>query len=100
METFALRYESKGATASDVPYRGTRLLRHPMYTKGTAFNAQERKDFGLEGLLPNAVSTMEQPEHRISATIAQAWDPLEEHIGEAAVDEGNERLFVGLLVGH
>ena len=46
METLALRYESKGAAASEVPYRGTRLLRHPMYTKGTAFNAQKQKTSG------------------------------------------------------
>ena len=78
METFALRYESKGTTASEVPYRGTRLLRHPMYTKGTAFNAQERKDFGLEGLLPNAVSTMEQQEHRVYANISRKTGPARE----------------------
>ena len=100
METFALRYESKGTTASEVPYRGTRLLRHPMYTKGTAFNAQERKDFGLEGLLPNAVSTMEQQEHRIYANISRKQDPLEKYIGLAALQDRNEHLFFRLLVDH
>lgn len=100
METFALRYESKGTTASEVPYRGTRLLRHPMYTKGTAFNAQERKDFGLEGLLPNAVSTMEQQERRIYANISRKPDPLEKFIGLAALQDRNEHLFYRLLVDH
>ena len=100
METFALRYESKGTAASEVPYRGTRLLRHPMYTKGTAFNAQERKDFGLEGLLPNAVSTMEQQEHRIYANISRKSDPLEKYIGLAALQDRNEHLFFRLLVDH
>ena len=100
METFALRYESKGTTASEVPYRGTRLLRHPMYTKGTAFNAQERKDFGLEGLLPNAVSTMEQQEHRVYANISRKTDPLEKYIGLAALQDRNEHLFYRLLVNH
>ena len=100
METFALRYESKGAAASEVPYRGTRLLRHPMYTKGTAFNAQERKDFGLEGLLPNAVSTIEQQEHRIYANISRKQDPLEKYIGLAALQDRNEHLFFRLLVDH
>ena len=100
METFALRYESKGTTASEVPYRGTRLLRHPLYTKGTAFNAQERKDFGLEGLLPNAVSTMEQQEHRVYANISRKADPLEKYIGLAALQDRNEHLFYRLLVDH
>jgi malic enzyme len=100
METFALRYESKGATASEVPYRGTPLLRHPMYTKGTAFNPQERKDFGLEGLLPNAVSTMEQQEQRIYSNISRKTDPLEKYIGLAALQDRNEHLFFRLLVDH
>ncbi|MGE5715067.1 MAG: NAD-dependent malic enzyme [Acidobacteriota bacterium] len=100
METFTLKYESKGATASEVSYRGTRLLRHPMYTKGTAFNAQERKDFGLEGLLPNAVSSMEQQERRIYANISRKQDPLEKYIGLAALQDRNEHLFFRLLVDH
>jgi malic enzyme len=100
METFALRYESKGATASEVPYRGTRLLRHPMYTKGTAFNAQERKDFGLEGLLPTAVSTIKQQEGRIYANISRKSEPLEKYIGLAALQDRNEHLFYRLLIDH
>jgi malic enzyme len=100
METFALRYESKGKTVSEVPYRGTRLLRHPMYTKGTAFNPQERKDFGLEGLLPNAVSTMEQQENRVYANISRKTDPLEKYIGLAALQDRNEHLFYRLLIDH
>ncbi|MCM3875382.1 MAG: NAD-dependent malic enzyme, partial [Thermoanaerobaculia bacterium] len=83
-----------------MPYRGTRLLRHPMYTKGTAFNPQERKDFGLEGLLPNAVSTMEQQEHRVYANISRKPDPLEKYIGLAALQDRNEHLFYRLLVDH
>ena len=71
-----------------------------MYTKGTAFNAQERKDFGLEGLLPNAVSTMEQQEHRVYANISRKQDPLEKYIGLAALQDRNEHLFYRLLVDH
>jgi malate dehydrogenase (oxaloacetate-decarboxylating) len=100
VETFALRYESKGAAVSEVPYRGTRLLRHPMYAKGTSFNAQERKDFGLEGLLPNAVSTMEQQERRVYANISRKTDALEKYIGLAALQDRNEHLFYRLLIDH
>ena len=55
MESFALRYDSKGTTASEVPYRGTRLLRHPMYTKGTAFIARNGRPSGSKGSCPHAV---------------------------------------------
>jgi malic enzyme len=71
-----------------------------MYTKGTAFNPQERKDFGLEGLLPNAVSTMDQQEHRVYANISRKQDPLEKFIGLAALQDRNEHLFYRLLVDH
>src|SRR5450755_4831165 len=100
METYALRFESKGKTTSEVPFRGTRLLRHPMYTKGSAFNPRERKDFGLEGLLPNAVSTMEQQERRVYDNISRKPDPLEKFIGLAALQDRNEHLFYRLLVDH
>ncbi|MGZ5428542.1 MAG: NAD-dependent malic enzyme, partial [Thermoanaerobaculia bacterium] len=71
-----------------------------MYTKGTAFNPQERKDFGLEGLLPNAVSTIEQQERRIYANISRKQDPLEKYIGLAALQDRNEHLFYRLMVDH
>src|SRR5512141_205308 len=100
METFALRYESKGTTASEVPYRGTQLLRHPMYTKSSAFNREERKTFGLEGLLPGAVSTLEQQGRRVYANISRKQDPLEKYIGLAALQDRNEHLFFRLLVDH
>jgi malate dehydrogenase (oxaloacetate-decarboxylating) len=100
METFALRFESKGKQISEVPFRGTRLLRHPMYTKGSAFNPQERKDFGLEGLLPVAVSTMEQQERRVYDNISRKADPLEKFIGLAALQDRNEHLFYRLLIDH
>ncbi|HEV8676315.1 MAG TPA: NAD-dependent malic enzyme, partial [Methylomirabilota bacterium] len=82
------------------PYRGTRLLRHPMYTKGTAFTPDERFAFGLEGLLPEAVSTLEQQERRAYANIARKEDPLEKYIGLAALQDRNEHVFYRLLVDH
>lgn len=100
METFTMGRDSLGNPRLEVPYRGTRLLRHPMYTKGTAFNREERKAFGLEGLLPTAVSTMEQQERRVYANIARKTDPLEKYIGLAALQDRNEHLFYRVLVDH
>src|SRR6202162_5185692 len=100
METFKVSRDSEGNPRLDVPYRGTRLLRHPMYTKSTAFNPEERKAFGLEGLLPGAVSTMEQQERRVYANISRKSDPLEKYIGLAALQDRNEHLFYRLLIDH
>ena len=100
METFKVRRDSQGNHRLEVPYRGTQLLRHPMYTKGTAFTQEERKAFGLEGLLPSAVSTMEQQEQRVYANIMRKPDPLEKYIGLAALQDRNEHLFYRVLVDH
>jgi malic enzyme len=83
-----------------VPDRGARLLRQPMYTKGTAFTAEERVALGLEGLLPHAVSTLDQQQRRVYANIARKQDALEKYIGLAALQDRNEVLFYRLVVDH
>jgi len=83
-----------------VPCRGAALLRHPLYSKGTAFSPEERRAFGLEGLLPQAVSTLEQQGRRAYANIARKADPLEKYIGLAALQDRNEHLFYRVLVDH
>ena len=100
MEVFSLRHDPKGTTRLEVPYRGTRLLRHPLYTKGTAFTEEEREAFGLEGLLPHAVSTIEQQGRRVYANISRKSDELEKYIGLAALQDRNEHLFYRVLVDH
>jgi malic enzyme len=100
MERFNLHRGPDGRAALEVPYRGTRLLRHPMYTKGTAFAEEERIAFGLEGLLPHTVSTIELQRKRVYANIARKQEPLEKYIGLAALQDRNEVLFYRLLVDH
>lgn len=80
--------------------RGAQLLGDPLYNKSTAFTRDERAALGLEGLLPAAVSTMEQQARRAFANIARKPDPLERHIGLAALHDRNERLFYRVLGDH
>jgi malate dehydrogenase (oxaloacetate-decarboxylating) len=100
MERYGLTQDGNGIPRLAVPYRGTRLLQHPMYSKGTAFTQEERDAFGLEGLLPHAVSSLEQQETRMYASIARKTDDLEKFIGLAALQDRNEVLFYRLLVEH
>ena len=44
MEKYSVRHDPKGAARLEVPFRGTRLARHPLYTKGTAFTEEERAE--------------------------------------------------------
>ncbi len=100
METFVTKRDSQGNLRLEVPYRGSRLLRQPMYTKSSAFSKEERQAFGLEGLLPSAVSTMEQQERRVYANITRKSDPLEKFVGLIALQDRNEHLFYRLVIDH
>jgi malic enzyme len=100
MERYGLIVDKDGSAQVRVPYRGARLLRHPMYTKGTAFSREERVMLGLEGLLPHTVCTQDQQFRRVYANISRKQDPLEKYIGLAALQDRNEYLFYRLLMGH
>ena len=45
--------------------RGEALLNDPARNKGTAFTAEERRKFGLEGLLPHAVESLDRQVERV-----------------------------------
>jgi malic enzyme len=100
MEPYRLKHDREGQPRLEVPYRGQRLLRHPVFSKGTAFTREERAALGLEGLLPDAVSTLEQQEHRVYRNIMRKQDPLERYVGLAALQDRNEVLFYRVLVNH
>ncbi len=84
----------------DSSVRGAQLLGNPLRNKSTAFTPAERAALGLEGLLPAAVSTMEQQARRAFAHITRKSDALERHIGLAALHDRNERLFYRVLGDH
>src|SRR6266496_1363500 len=96
MERYLIRKEY-GRHHLGVPLRGARLLTHPLFNKGTAFTRSERAAFALEGLLPDAVSTIEQQARRAYANIVRKEEPLERYIGLAALQARNEHLFLRLL---
>ena len=50
---------STSANRSDIP-RGMDLLNRQGLNKGTAFTEEERTEFGLQGLLPPHVETLDE----------------------------------------
>ena len=88
------------AYGRDVPHRGSHLLSEPMYNKGSAFTPTERRAFGLEGLLPAGVNTIEQQAARVLENLARKADPLETYIGLASLQDRNEHLFYRVLCDH
>jgi malic enzyme len=100
MESLRRRTGPDGKDRVLVPYRGTALLNHPLYNKSTAFTREERAAFGLEGLLPDVVSSMEQQARRAYGNIVAKPSPLERYIGLAALHDRNEHLFFRVLQEH
>jgi malic enzyme len=100
MEPYRLSTDPQGRVVVEAPDRGMRLLRNPMFNKGTAFTREERAALGLEGLLPDAVSTIEQQERRVYRNIMRKEDPLERYIALVALQDRDEVLFYRLLVDH
>ncbi len=47
-----------------IPYAGPALLESPLLNKGGAFSKNERSVFNLEGLLPDAIETIEEQAER------------------------------------
>jgi malate dehydrogenase (oxaloacetate-decarboxylating) len=93
MEPYRPTQQPNAGLRVGVPYRGSQLLAQPMYNKGSAFTRAERAAFGLEGLLPWAVNTMEQRARRVYENITRKADALERHIGLVALHDRNEHLF-------
>ncbi len=83
-----------------VDMRGEPLLRDPFTNKGTAFTAAERAELGLDGLVPPAVSTMDQQLARVYENYRVKQTPLERYIHLASLQDRNETLFFRLVHDH
>src|ERR1700758_3926812 len=77
---------------------GYNLLHNPRLNKGTAFTEAERRAYGLEGLLPPAVSTIDLQIARRRAEIANLGDDLLKYLVLSDLQARNERLFYAVLM--
>lgn len=100
MEAYRRKRGADGRERAEVRLRGPQLLNHPMYNRSTSFTREERRELGLEGLLPDVVSTMEQQARRAYGNIVRKTEPLERYIGLAALQDRNEHLFYKVLGDH
>jgi malic enzyme len=76
------------------------LLRDPFTNKSTAFTAAEREELGLDGLVPPAISTMDQQLARVYENYRVKQTPLERYIHLASLQDRNETLFFRLVHEH
>jgi len=77
---------------------GYALLHNPRLNKGTAFTETERRAYGLEGLLPPAVTTIELQLARRHAEIANLENDLQKYLVLSDLQARNETLFYAVLM--
>jgi malic enzyme len=83
-----------------ISLRSSALLGARLLTKDLAFPPDERAAFGLVGLLPDRVLTIEEQVELELEHIRRKDDPLEQYIGLAALQDRNATLFYRLLAEH
>ena len=79
---------------------GARLLSAPAWNKGTAFTEEERSRFGLHGLLPPYVESLDEQVVRAYAAYLAYEKPINRHIYLRQLQDNNEVLFYRLLLDH
>lgn len=88
------------ADKKSIKLRGQNLLRNPLLNKGSAFTLAERKAFGLEGLIPHAVTTMDVQASRVYEQFSRIQDDFDLYIALSSLQDRNEQLFYRLLSDH
>ncbi|WP_100753586.1 NAD-dependent malic enzyme [Vibrio salilacus] len=83
-----------------IPYAGPALLSTPLLNKGSAFSAQERSSFNLEGLLPENTETIQEQVERAYLQYRNFENDMDKHIYLRNIQDTNETLFYRLVQNH
>ena len=79
---------------------GQGLLFDALNTKGTAYTHEERRKYGLLGLLPIAEKTLDQQVEHCWNEFSTRREGLDRHIYLRALQDRNETLFYRVLSDH
>ena len=81
--------------------RGHALLNDALLNKGTAFTAEERELFELDGMLPPQITDRARQSRRAyEGVLAKGDRPLEKYLAMASLQDRNETLFYQVLAQH
>jgi len=78
--------------------KGYSFLYNPRKNKGTAFTKNERQKFGLMGILPDAIESMETQIMRVQEQIENLNKPINKYIYLTGLLDTNETLFFKTLI--
>lgn len=83
-----------------IPFAGPALLSTPLLNKGSAFSAEERASFNLEGLLPETTETIQEQVERAYQQYRNFESDMDKHIYLRNIQDTNETLFYRLVQNH
>ncbi|HKZ81897.1 MAG TPA: NAD-dependent malic enzyme [Pyrinomonadaceae bacterium] len=79
---------------------GHSLLDNPLLNKGSAFSEDERREFGLLGLLPFHASTLAEQLRRTYENYSRKNSDVERYVFLTDLQDRNETLFYSLVHKH
>lgn len=100
LQTVFPKLQVLGEEVIETSLFGNALLANPYLNKGSAFPEDERREFGLEGLLPQRVNSVENQLERTYANFSAKESPIEKNIFLAGLHDRNETLFYRLVLNH
>lgn len=77
---------------------GIGLLRNPTLNKGTAFPEEERDMFGLAGLLPPRIHSIDEQVERVLYNLRKKPTDMERYIFLTSLQDRNKTLFYRVLI--
>src|SRR3989338_1601826 len=100
MRNYLPRTAPDGSPYLEVDQEGNELLQNPLLNKSTGFTPEERKELGLEGLLPPHTSTLDGQVARVYENYLRKPTDLEKYIHLRSLQDRNEVLFYALVSRH
>src|SRR5215212_9427713 len=92
--------DASGEEVVEVALSHLSLLDCPMFNKGSAFPEGERTEFGLHGLLPPHVGSIDEQLERRYRDFQQKRTEIQQHIYLRDLQDRNEVLFYRLMTDH
>lgn len=80
--------------------KGAALINDPLFNKDTAFTAEERTTYGLNGLLPFHIETIDAQAKRAYTQFGAYEKAIDRHIFLRELQDRNETLFFRLVSDH
>ncbi|KMO14882.1 malate dehydrogenase [Methylobacterium platani JCM 14648] len=92
--------QSRGDATMSAVRSGLDILRDPLRNKGTAFSEHERDKWGLHGLLPPVIASLDEQVARRLQAYRNFPNDFDRYVFLRGLQDSNEILFYALLSRH